>query len=359
MRRVIPFLALIAVVAGCSKQAPAPKEGTEAASPAASATPLAPGDPPPASALPGGPTGPAAKPIPAELPAVIARVNGEDISKSDFEVAVRNVEARAGSPVPASERDRVFHGVLDELIGYKLLLQESRARKMSVPETDIDARMVEVKRQFPSEDAFQKMLAERKITVQQVRSEMKSEMVVNRLIEAEIASKIAVAGDDVASFYKRNPKEFEVPERVRASHILIAVPAGADAATKTNALTKASSILKTVRGGGDFALLARENSQDPGSAANGGDLGFFQQGQMVGAFNDTAFKLGKGEVSDVVETEFGYHIIKVTDKQPSRAVTLDEARPQIEKYLQGVNRKKATEAFVQSLRAKGKIEVFI
>jgi peptidyl-prolyl cis-trans isomerase C len=219
--------------------------------------------------------------------------------------------------------------------------------------------LAEVKKQFPSEDAFQKMLADRKLTPQQVRSELKNQMVVNRLLETEIAPKIGVSSDDIAAFYKRNPKEFTAPERVRASHILIAVPAGADAATKATALAKANGILKSVRGGGDFSALARENSQDPGSAANGGDLGFFQQGQMVGAFNDTAFKLGKGEVSDVIETEFGYHIIKVTDKQASRPVTIEEARPQIEKYLQGVNRKKATEEFVQSLRTKGKVEVFI
>ena len=360
MRRMIPILFFAAAIAGCSKETPAPKEGTAAtATPATPAAPPPPGDPPPASALPGGPSAPVAKAVPAVLPAVIARVNGEDISKSDFEVAVRNLEARAGSPVPASERDRVFRGVLDELVGYKLLLQEAQVRKLTVPDTDIDARLTEVKRQFPSEDAFQKMLAERRLTPQQVRSEMKSEMVVNRLIETEITSKIGVSSDDIASFYKRNPKEFAVPERVRASHILIAVPAGADPAAKASALAKANGVLKNVRGGGDFAVLARENSQDPGSAANGGDLGFFQQGQMVGAFNDTAFKLGKGEVSDIVETEFGYHIIKVTDKQASRAVTLEEARPQIEKYLQGVNRKKATEEFVQSLRMKGKIEVFI
>ena len=118
-------------------------------------------------------------------------------------------------------------------------------------------------------------------------------------------------------------------------------------------------MLKRARAGKDFAALAKEFSQDPGSAVNGGDLGVFRQGQMVGPFNDVAFKLAPGSISDVVETEFGYHIIKVVEKQPARAVPLDEARPRIEEHLQNLNRQRETQTFVRNLRTKGKVEVFI
>jgi peptidyl-prolyl cis-trans isomerase C len=351
VHRVIAIL-LVAVMAGCSKGPHPAAEGVGAAAVAAPA-----GGAIPASASPQ--TEPAIKPVPAEIPAVVARVNNEDISKSDFENAVRNLESSARSPVPPTERDRVYRRVLEELIGYKLLLQESRARKVVVPDADLDARMGEVQKQFPSEDAFKKMLEARSITVQQVRAELKNELVVNRLIESEIASKVVVRGDEIDSFYQKNTKQFQVPEKVRASHVLIGVPAGADAPAKAAAMTTATTVLKKARAGGDFAALAREYSQDPGTAASGGDLGFFEQGKMVGAFNEAAFKLAKGEISDVVETEFGYHIIKVTDKQPGRTVPLDEARPQIENYLKSVNRQKELQTFVRSLRSKSKVDVFI
>jgi peptidyl-prolyl cis-trans isomerase C len=137
------------------------------------------------------------------------------------------------------------------------------------------------------------------------------------------------------------------------------VPKGSDAAAKNAARSKAADILKDVKTGKDFAALAKQHSQDPGSAQNGGDLGFFQQGQMVGPFNDAAFTLAPGSVSDLVETEFGFHIIKVAEKQAARSVPLEEVRPQLEQYLQRQNREQQTDAFVNGLKAKGKIEILI
>jgi peptidyl-prolyl cis-trans isomerase C len=114
-----------------------------------------------------------------------------------------------------------------------------------------------------------------------------------------------------------------------------------------------------VKAGKDFAALAKQHSQDPGSAPKGGDLGFFQQGQMVGPFNEVAFTLAPGQVSDLVETEFGFHIIKVAEKQAPRTVPLEEVRPQLEQYLERTNREQQTDAFVNGLKTKGKIEILI
>jgi len=119
------------------------------------------------------------------------------------------------------------------------------------------------------------------------------------------------------------------------------------------------TVLKDVTAGKDFAALAKQHSQDPGSAPNGGDLGFFEQGRMVGPFNDAAFSLKPGATSGLVETPFGYHIIRVVEKQPGRTVPLDEVRPKVEQYLQNLNKETETDAFVKSLRAKGKVEILI
>jgi peptidyl-prolyl cis-trans isomerase C len=179
------------------------------------------------------------------------------------------------------------------------------------------------------------------------------------MIDAEVAPKAAVKPEQLADFYAKNPDQFKQPERVHASHILIGVPKGADAAAKAQARAKAEQVLKDVKAGKDFATLAKENSQDPGSAPNGGDLGFFQPGQMVGPFNEAAFSLAPGAVSDIVETEFGFHIIKVAEKQAPRAIPLDEVKPQLEQFLLQRNRQEQTDAFVKGLRSKGMVEILI
>ena len=346
--RTLTLLAIVALCA-CSKT-PA------GATTASAATPSPQAGAPPAGALLGAES---AKPVPAQLPDLLARVNGEAVNKTEFDRAVGALEARNGGPVPAQQRDRVLREVLDQIVSYKLLIQESRARKIAATDAEVDARMKEIQGQFPTEDAFKQMLTSRNTTLDQVRSDIRQDITVQKLIESAIADKVAVKPEQVTDFYAKNPDQFKQPERVRASHILITVPKGADAAAKTAARTKAADILKDVKAGKDFAALAKQHSQDPGSAQNGGDLGFFQQGQMVGPFNDVAFKLTPGQVSDLVETEFCFHIIKVAEKQTARSVPLDEVRPQLEQYLERMNREQQTDAFVNGLKTKGKIEILI
>jgi peptidyl-prolyl cis-trans isomerase C len=355
LKRTLTLLALVALCA-CSKT-PGGATTANAATPSAQAASQEPGGgAPPAGAV----LGPEpAKPVPAQLPEVLARVNGEAVNKTEFDRAITALEARNGGPVPAQQRDRIVREVLDQIVSYKLLIQESRARKIVVEDSEVDARMKEIQGQFPSEDAFKQMLTSRKTTIDQVRADIRQDVTVQKLIASAIADKVAVKPEQITDFFAKNPDQFKQPERVRASHILITVPKGSDAAAKTAARTKAADILKDVKAGKDFAALAKQHSQDPGSAQNGGDLGFFQQGQMVGPFNDVAFNLTPGQVSDLVETEFGFHIIKVAEKQSARAVPLDEVRPQLEQYLERMNREQQTDAFVNGLKTKGKIEILI
>jgi len=297
--------------------------------------------------------------VPPQLPEIVARVNGETINGPELEKAVKTLEGRAGGPVPADQRDRVFRGVLDDMIGYKLLVQEAKARKIAVPDAEIEAQIAQIRSQFPSQQQFEQALAAQKMTLQGVREDARSEMSVEKLVEAEVAAKIAVKPESINDFYQKNQDKFQQGPRVRASHILIAIPQNADAAAKQQAKTKAETILKDLKAGKDFAAAAKENSQDPGSAVNGGDLGYFEQGQMVPPFEQAAFALKPGEMSELVETQFGYHIIKVADKQTQRVVPLDEAKVQIEQYLSQQNRQAETQAFVNTLKAKAKIEILI
>ena len=354
MRRAISIF-VIAALAACSRTAPANATPQAATAPAASAqsTPAAQAATPQLPA----PT-PAAKPVPPQLPEIVARVNGEAITGKDLDDAVRAIAGRAG-PIPPDERDRVFRGVLDNMIGYRLMIQEAKARKIVIADTDVDAQVAQIRAQFPNEAQFQQALTAQKTTLEAVRNDTREGMSADKLVESEIASKVAVKPEAVTDFYQKNQDKFQQGPRVRASHILIGIPQNADAATKQQAKAKADALLKDLKSGKDFAATAKANSQDPGSAPNGGDLGYFEQGQMVPPFEQAAFALKPGEMSEIVESQFGYHIIKVADRQDSRVVPLDEAKGQIEEFLSQQNRHAQTELFVNALRAKAKIEILI
>ncbi len=151
--------------------------------------------------------------------------------------------------------------------------------------------------------------------------------------DALVASE-QVSLDDIKAYYESNAPKFGEPEQRRASHILVSVKSGASEAEKAKARERAARILAQVRKSpGSFAELAKKNSDDPGSASKGGDLGFFSRGMMVRPFEEAAFRLKQYELSDLVESDFGFHIIKVTGIKPGKLKSLEEARPEIEREL--------------------------
>jgi hypothetical protein len=203
--RILPLVLAVVVTAACSKPA------TEPATSSVAPTPL------PEGAALNAP----AKPVPAEIPDVVARVNGESITKVEFQRAVEALEGRAGAPIPANQRDAIYRRVLDELVGYTLLSQEAAARKVTVPDAELDARMAQIQGQFPDPAAFAKLLADRKITMETVRNDTRRDLVVARLLQSEVESKASVKPEQIADFYAKNPDQFKESEKVRASHILI------------------------------------------------------------------------------------------------------------------------------------------
>lgn len=158
--------------------------------------------------------------------------------------------------------------------------------------------------------------------------QVKAEYVV--LNAAAAAGQVTVSDADIKSYYDQNEKRYTTEEQRRASHILITAPKDAPAKDRAAAKAKADALLAQLRKTpADFARLAKENSQDPGSAERGGDLDFFGKGMMVKQFEDAAYKLDRGQISDVVESEFGYHIIQVTDIKPGGARTLAQVKDEI------------------------------
>lgn len=294
-----------------------------------------------------------AKPVPETIPAVVARVNGEDVAKADFDRLLKQMEMQAGQGVPQERRDEIYRALVDQLVTYTALVQEARNRGVQVSEAEArqvsDARIAELRKQIPDEAGFKKALAERNMTLDRLRADIRKDLAINKMMEAELANAPPVTDADVRDFYDKNPDEFT---GVRASHILIKTE-GLDEAAKKKARTAIDDVLKQAKAGTDFGELAKKHSSD-GSAQQGGDLGFFTKGRMVPEFSNAAFKLQPGQISDVVETQFGYHIIKVTERKD---VPIAEATEKIRGFLATRKRDEQQQAFVASVKSKAKIEV--
>jgi peptidyl-prolyl cis-trans isomerase C len=338
VRKVACLLVVAAVAVACKK----PETAPAAAAPTAAATPA------PAPA----------QPVPAVLPDVIADCNGDKIARAEFEKAVKAVEQRAGGSVPPEKRDELYRGVLDDLVAYRLLKQEVVARQMTASDAEVDARIGAFKQQMGSEANFRAALQAQQLTEAKLREDAKTDILVNKLLEQEVTQKLLVKPSDIATFYEKNPDRFQQSESVRAAHILVLVPQDADEKTRAAAKARAEAALKAAKAGQDFAQLAKRYSNDA-SAQRGGDLGFIPKGQMVPAFEAAAFALEPGQVSDLVETQFGYHVIKALEKRPARVVPFVEAAAQIEQFLQQQQRQEKSKALVEQLKSKGKVQIFI
>ena len=345
MKRYVCLFALLGAIAGCQKppaDEPKPNAGSTAATGAAAA-----GDAKPA----------APKPVPAQLPDPVARVNGDSITRDELLQAVRELEERSG-PVMPDTRDEVFRGVLDDLIAFRLLSGELKNRKLEVGKAELDAALGELRGRFPTEKAYREALAEQKMTPDELRERTRTTLLINQLLEAEVGKDLSVKPGEVATFYEQNPGRFAQPEAVRLSHVLIGVPQGAPESVRAAARERAADVAKRAKAGADFARLARTHSNDA-SREQGGDLGFVPRGQGQPSFEQAAFALAPGEVSDPVETTYGFHVIKAGEKRPAQTVPFGQAAAQVEQYLLDQRRQDLARAYVNRLKAVGKVEVLI
>jgi peptidyl-prolyl cis-trans isomerase C len=337
------------VVSGCSKKADPQKPAQQPAATTAGTTTATPAQQTPP---------PPPKPVPQQLPDVLARVNGEAIQRADFERALKVLETRAGGTIPPERRDEILRGLLDQLVTYHVLEQEAHKRNLDATSSEVQQRMAQVRQQFPNEQAFSEALKQRGMDPKQFEKDTRNDITVNKLMQAEAATATLVGEQDAKDFYDKNPDRFKQPEQVRASHIFKRVLPGSDAATKQKIRASLEPILKQVKAGADFAELAKKNSDDS-SAPAGGDLNYFGPGQMVPEFEKVAFQMKPGDTSGIVETQFGFHIIKVTDRRPGRTIPFPEVKEQIANFLKQQRQQEKANALIEQLKAKSRIEILI
>ena len=189
------------------------------------------------------------------------------------------------------------------------------------------------------------------------------ELALNRFLAGEylawvMGQSVDVTDKDIKQYYEANKQEFKSPERVEARHILFKVAKDATEKQKKEVRKKAELVLKKIRNGADFAKLAEEYSDDPGSKSRGGLLGYFARGRMVKPFEKVAFSLKPGEVSDIVETRFGYHIIKVEKRQPAGILPLDQVKDRIKRKLFDEFKRAKISEYVEKAMKKADVKIF-
>ncbi len=264
--------------------------------------------------------------------AVAATVNEEPIlwSEVDAEVARAATQFNVNLAGPDSEKQRaeLSRLVLDQLIDQRLILQAARKRGVQVSETAVSAEIERIKKNFGSEEEFQQALAQRNLTMDDVRRLLRVNLTVRALLP--LVAKVEVPEAEVRKSFEERRAQFDQPEQARVSHILIRVedPKQEERARQTILLIQGK-----LAKGEKFADLARQYSQDPGSKERGGDLGFFGRGAMVKEFEQAAFSLQPGQVSGPVKTQFGYHLILLHERKPAKKATYEEVAGQIREQL--------------------------
>lgn len=290
-----------------------------------------------------------------------AKVNGKFITFADYELQLELFQRRLqaqGQSIPPQYLGAIRSQVLNDMINGELLWQESQKEGLELKADQVDKEFKDIKARYPDQAQFATILKNMDLTEAGLKEQIAQRGAVRALIDKKISSKIEISDKDAKAFYDANPSYFQRPEQVHASHILIKVAEDATPEKKAEARKKLTDIKKRIAAGEDFAALAKENSEGP-SSVNGGDLGFFSKGKMVKSFEDAAFALKKNEVSDIVETEFGYHLIKLLEHRPAETVAYEEAKPKIIDNLRKEQLKNKVMEYVDTLRKAAKIETYL
>lgn len=316
----------------------------ESASPAATATPQA------------------ETPITRDsLPEVVAEVNGYQVKRNDLVQAVAEAQAQLAQLGQKQPPTLPFvRQVLNHVINQILLEQDGSKAGVVPSKEEIDQQVETLKARAPSREAFAQAMAERGVTEENLREQIRRAIAVERYLMTRVVVRRPPDEAAVRAFYDENPEQMMRGERRHLRHILVAAAESAAQPVKFEAQKKAETILERLGKGESFAKLAQEYSDDPGSKARGGDLSWVTRGQTVPAFEQAAFALKEpNDLSGVVESPFGYHIIQLVEIERAAPVPFEEAKAQIADFLLKKDAKAQVDSKVTALRESAKVKLFI
>lgn len=300
---------------------------------------------------------PAAAPVAAPQPkGAVARVNGVAIDAIELRRA-KKVLLR-GQSLPPEQETAINKQAIEQLVSAELLYQAAAKLEIKDLGKEVDAKLAQGKARFKDEQSFVKAIKDLEMGEKDLREYTRRDLMISHFVETEFVSKTAVSETEARAFYDKNQDEFKQEEAFKASHILIGVDEKASVDDRKKALEKAEKLGKELAGGADFAALAKANSTCP-SSQQGGDLGFFAKGQMVPEFEKAVFALKPGEISPVVETKYGYHIIRFTEKKAAGTTDFKDVKANIEEFLKGQKINEAIQKYLADARKTAKIEILL
>jgi foldase protein PrsA len=258
----------------------------------------------------------------------VAKVNGVAITKTKLYDAL----VAAGGPQ-----------TLESMITEELVKQESKKAGIEVTDADLNKEIDAIKKSFSSDEEFNSALATYNTSLEKLKEDMHVQVELRKLLEPQVT----VTDEDVKTYYDSNLESLKTPEQVRASHILVA--------TKE----EAESVLASLKSGADFAALAKEKSTDTSNKEAGGDLNFFGKGLMEEPFETAAFAMKVGDLSEVVETSHGFHVIKLTDRKEAVTPTLEEKKEEIKDELVTQKVSTLSSTWLQEKRNTATVETFL
>jgi len=276
----------------------------------------------------------------------IAEVNESGITSDQLQNAFLNAISRYDDAVLSSLDQPAIvsfkKNILNQLIDYELFYQQAQKEKVKISNDEINLEIDKIKDNFSSPEEFNEALKANNITLVRLKEDIKRQLMINSILE-ETRNQVSISDEELLEYYNENKESFLEPEQIHARHILVETEEEAN-----------NLLLQLKEGLTDFAELAKEKSIGP-SAPSGGDLGFFSRGQMVKEFEDAAFSLEPGKISGVVQTQFGYHIIKCEEKKEEYSPTFEEAKERISNILGSQRENEAITTLTSKLREEAVI----
>lgn len=302
--------------------------------------------------------------------AVAATVNDEAIPVADVKKVARNFSIQNIQPDPAAEGDtreaKLYYTAVNRLVEQTLIMQEVKSRGITITEEQVQNGVGQIKMRAGGEENFQRVLDQYGISMEDIERDTRVNLTVQEFYKSVVPGPPAVAEEDIQAFYDENAQEYAPQPEVHARHILIRTQKPGQnpmeeipmtEAEMAEARQRAAQILEEAKTADDFGELARTRSEDETTASAGGDLGWFRRGRMVAPFDSASFALKPGEISGLVQSRFGFHIIKVEDTRMSPQVSLEEVHDNIQGMVQQQKAQEQFEAAVAQLRAGAEVSI--
>ncbi|TYO98730.1 peptidyl-prolyl cis-trans isomerase C [Geothermobacter ehrlichii] len=289
---------------------------------------------------------------------LVARVGSVPITRYELAREFQRILPLQGGfhgGVSKERREEIRKQALDRLVERALMVQWAIDQELSVPNEEVDAKLAKLRARYKSREEFEKAAGVE--GVQGYRAALYRQLLAEKAEEERVEKQVKISEQQVRAYYEKNKDRFMRPKQFRASHILVRVDPSSNKQEREERRKRAEELLKRARAGEDFYNLAYYNSDDR-TRYVGGDLGYFHVGQTVKAFEQALLKLKPGEISDLVRTRFGYHIIKLVEVNEERQLTYEEMAGKIRQQLEKEERERLKKAWLEELKKKYRVEIF-